>query len=83
MLDFPGMEAGPPQADTACRGIRLACDVSLASVGTAHDDTAQCRQRSADSLISCTSSECVVPPKPRYTTVQEHCNNYRRSGLVL
>jgi len=65
VLDFPDMEEGPQQADTACHGIRRACDASSVSVGMAHDDTAQCRQRSADSLTNCTSSECVVPPKPR------------------
>ena len=64
MLDFPDTEVGPPQANAACRGLWLACDALLASAGTANDDAAQCRQQLADSLISCTSSECVVPPKP-------------------
>jgi len=55
VLDFHGTEAELQQADTASRGILPASGVLSASVRTAHDDTARCRQRLEDSLTSCTS----------------------------
>jgi len=49
VLDFLGTEVELQQVETACRDIPPAAGVLSVSTGTAHDDTAQCRQRSADS----------------------------------
>jgi len=61
-LGFRGTEVELRRADAACRSTRPADDVTLVSTCTAHDDMALYRRRSANSLTSCTSSECVVPP---------------------
>jgi len=64
VLGFPGTEAALRPAETVAlrRGTPAAGDKLSASTRTAHDDTARCRQRSADSSTSCTSWECVAPP---------------------
>jgi len=80
VLDFLGTEAERRPADTACRSIPPASDALSASTGTAHDDTALCRRRSADSSTSCTSWECVAPP--RQDPVNNYTSEYNQSTTV-
>ena len=76
-MGFRGTEAGRRPADTACHGTRPTRGASSASPGTALDDTALCRQRSADSSTSCTSLECVVPPQI------QHQRQYNDSTTIV